>query len=78
MSVVSGKIKITNLKEMRNEMKKSRMTKAERKFFDAITALVFATPEVRNGKNYLDRKAFNVLPKDVQTKWIDLQVNKTF
>lgn len=76
MSVVHSIIKSTNKKG--SLMRKPRMTKAERSFYDAITALVFATPEVRNGKNYLDRKAFATLSPAVRAKWIDLQVNKTF
>jgi hypothetical protein len=54
------------------------MTKAERKFFDDVTAVVFATPEVRDGKNYMDRKAFAALPEETQKRWLALSVNKTF
>jgi len=59
-------------------MRKPRMTKSERKFYNEISALVFATPEIRDGKRYLDRKTFYALPEDVQKRWRELSFSKTF
>lgn len=59
-------------------MRKPRMTKSEKAFVREIQALVFATPEIRNGKEYLDRKTFGELPKDIQTTWLRLVSTKTF
>lgn len=64
--------------EARANKPKARMTKSERKFFDEVTAIVFATPEVRDGKNYMDRKAFAALPEETQKRWLALSVKKTF
>ena len=58
-------------------MRKPRMTKAEKAFTERIHAIVFATPEIRNGVSYLDRKAFALLPKVAQDRYIDLLMTKT-
>ena len=53
------------------------MTKAEKAFTERIHAIVFATPEIRNGVSYLDRKAFALLPEVAQKRYIDLLMTKT-
>jgi hypothetical protein len=58
-------------------MPKKRMTKAEKAFTERIHAIVFATPEIRNGVSYLDRKTFALLPKVAQDRYIDLLLTKT-
>lgn len=63
---------------MRNQMAKPRMTKSEKAFVREIQALVFATPEIRNGNKFLDRKTFGELPKDIQATWLRLVSTKTF
>ena len=59
-------------------MPKPRMTKSEKAFVREIQTLVFATPEIRNGQSYLDRKTFGELPKDIQATWLRLVSTKTF
>lgn len=58
-------------------MRKPRMTKSERSFYLEVSALVFATPEIRDGKRYLDRQTFHTLPKFAQKRWLELSVSKT-
>ena len=58
-------------------MRKPRMTKAEKAFVERISAIVFATPEIRNGQSYLDRKTFALLPKVAQDRYLDLLMTKT-
>ena len=58
-------------------MSKPRMTKSEKDFMSRIHAIVFATPEVRNGKNYLDRETFAKLPELDQKKFLHLLMTKT-
>lgn len=58
-------------------MRKPRMTKSEKAFMDRVHAIVFATPEIRNGQKYLDRKTFALLPEDAQKRWTYLLLNKT-
>jgi hypothetical protein len=58
-------------------MAKKRMTKSEKAFVERISAIVFATPEIRNGVSYLDRKTFALLPKVAQDRYVDLLMTKT-
>ena len=58
-------------------MRKPRMTKAEKAFVEKVSAVVFATPEIRNGQAYLDRKAFATLPVVEQKLFVDLIIGKT-
>jgi hypothetical protein len=58
-------------------MRKARMTKSEKAFVAEISALVFATPELRNGNRYLDRKTFATLPKFAQERYLTLLATKT-
>jgi len=53
------------------------MTKSEKAFVAEISALVFATPEIRNGARYLDRKTFHTLPKFAQDRYLTLLATKT-
>jgi hypothetical protein len=53
------------------------MTKSEKAFVERISAIVFATPEIRDGQKYLDRKAFATLPNVEQKQFIDLVIVKT-
>jgi hypothetical protein len=53
------------------------MTKSEKAFVERISAIVFATPEIRNGVRYLDRKAFATLPEADRKQFIDLLIDKT-
>ncbi len=53
------------------------MTKAEVAFMDRIHSIVFATPELRNGKRYLDRKTFALLSEETRNRFLDLTVSKT-
>jgi hypothetical protein len=53
------------------------MTKSEKAFVQRISAIVFATPEIRNGQAYLDRKAFATLPEADRKLFIDLLIDKT-
>ena len=57
--------------------RKPRMTKSEKAFVERISAVVFATPEIRNGQKYLDRKAFATLSPENQKRFIDLVIGKT-
>jgi hypothetical protein len=57
--------------------RKPRMTKSEKAFVERISAIVFATPEIRNGQAYLDRKAFATLPDADRKLFIDLLIDKT-
>ena len=57
--------------------RKPRMTKSEKAFVERVSAIVFATPEIRNGQKYLDRKAFATLPNVEQKQYIDLIIGKT-
>ena len=54
------------------------MTKAEKEIFKAINEVIFKTPEIRNGKKFVDRVAFNKLPDQTQKIWLDLAMNKTY
>ena len=58
-------------------MRKPRMTRSEKAFMSWANAIVFATPEIRNGQAYLDRKAFATLSQDNQKRYIDLLMTKT-
>lgn len=58
-------------------MRKPRMTKSEKAFVERISSIVFATPEIRNGVRYLDRKTFALLSKETQDRYLDLLVSKT-
>jgi len=58
-------------------MRKPRYTKAEKAFMDRIHSIVFATPEIRNGQKYLDRKTFSLLSQETKDRWTDLLINKT-
>ena len=58
-------------------MRKPRMTKSEKAFTERVHAIVFATPEIRNGVSYLDRKTFALLPEVAQRRYMDLIINKT-
>jgi hypothetical protein len=58
-------------------MAKPRMTKAEKAFVERVSSIVFATPEVRNGNRYLDRKTFALLSQQTQDRYLDLLLTKT-
>jgi hypothetical protein len=58
-------------------MRKPRYTKAEKEFMNRIQAIVFATPEIRNGQKYLDRKTFALLSQETRDRWTNLLINKT-
>lgn len=58
-------------------MRKPRMTKSEKAFVERINAIVFATPEYRNGGAYLDRKTMATLPDADQKLWLKLVSTKT-
>jgi hypothetical protein len=58
-------------------MKKMRMTKAEKAFVEKISKIISANPEIRNGKRYIDRKAFNALPENQQKAFTHLILTKT-
>jgi hypothetical protein len=53
------------------------MTKAEKAFVERVSAIVFATPEIRNGQRYLDRKTCALLPQVAQDRYLDLLITKT-
>jgi hypothetical protein len=53
------------------------MTKSEKAFVERVSSIVFATPEIRNGQRYLDRKTFALLSKDTQDRYLELLVSKT-
>ena len=58
-------------------MPKPRMTKAEKAFVERVSSIVFATPEIRNGNRYLDRKTFALLSKETQDRYLTLLTTKT-
>jgi len=58
-------------------MRKPRMNKSEKVFVDAINKIIFATPEIRNGKEWADRKAFGQLSAPVQSYYLKLVSTKT-
>ena len=58
-------------------MRKPRMTKAEKAFTERIHSIVFATPEIRNGNRYLDRKTFALLSQETQDRYLKLLSTKT-
>lgn len=58
-------------------MRKPRMTKSEKAFVERVSAIVFATPEIRNGVSYLDRKTFALLPQVAQDRYLNLLLTKT-
>ena len=53
------------------------MTKSEKAFVERVSAIVFATPEIRDGQRWLDRKAFATLPQADQKQYLDLIIGKT-
>jgi len=53
------------------------MTKSEKAFVERVSAIVFATPEIRNGVSYLDRKTFGLLSQETQDRYLDLLLTKT-
>lgn len=58
-------------------MRKPRMTRSEKAFMAWANAILFATPEIRNGEKYLDRKAWATLSKENQTRYLHLAIDKT-
>jgi hypothetical protein len=58
-------------------MRKARMTKAEKAFVERVSSIVFATPEIRNGQRYLDRKTFGLLSQETQDRYLNLLLTKT-
>ena len=58
-------------------MSKPRMTKSEKAFVERVTSTVFATPEIRNGHRFLDRKTFALLSQETQDRYLDLIMTKT-
>lgn len=57
--------------------RKPRMTKTEKAFVERISTFVFATPEIRNGVRYLDRKTFYLLSQETQDRYWNLLLTKT-
>lgn len=57
--------------------RKPRMNKEEKAFMERINSIVFATPEIRDGGRYLDRKTFHLLSKETQERYLTLCVTKT-
>lgn len=57
--------------------RKPRMTVAEKAFVERVSSIVFATPEVRDGKRYLDRKTFALLSEQTQKRYLNLLASKT-
>ena len=53
------------------------MTKAEKAFVERVSSIVFATPEIRNGQRYLDRKTFALLSDVTRDRYLDLLLTKT-
>jgi len=53
------------------------MTKSEKAFVERVSAIVFATPEIRNSVSYLDRKAWATLSKENQDRYLTLMLTKT-
>jgi hypothetical protein len=58
-------------------MRKPRMTKSEKAFVERVSSIVFATPEIRDGQKWLDRKAWATLSADNQKRYVDLIIGKT-
>jgi hypothetical protein len=58
-------------------MRKPRMTRSEKAFMAWANAILFATPEIRNGVSYLDRKAWATLSADNQKRYLHLAIDKT-
>jgi hypothetical protein len=75
MSVAPAKIK--SLQKKGQLMPKPRMTKSEKAFVESVHKIVFATPEIRNGVSYLDRKAWATLSADNQKRYLHLAIDKT-
>lgn len=59
-------------------MSKPRMTKSEKAFVVNLSDILFATPEIRDGKKYLDRKAFGMLPESVRMRYLRLLASKRY
>jgi hypothetical protein len=57
--------------------RKPRMTKSEKAFVERVSSIVFATPEIRNGQRYLDRKTFALLSDVTRDRYLDLLLTKT-
>jgi len=57
--------------------RKPRMTKSEKAFVERVSSIVFATPEIRNGQKYLDRKTFALLSPETKDRYLTLLVSKT-
>ena len=57
--------------------RKPRMNKAEKAFVERVSSIVFATPEIRNGVSYLDRKTFALLSPETKDRYLDLLMKKT-
>lgn len=53
------------------------MTRSEKAFMAWANAILFATPEIRNGVSYLDRKAWATLSADNQKRYLHLAIDKT-
>jgi hypothetical protein len=53
------------------------MTKSEKAFVERVSSIVFATPEIRNGQRYLDRKTFALLSPETRDRYLTLLVSKT-
>jgi hypothetical protein len=53
------------------------MTKAEKAFVERVSSIVFATPEIRNGQRYLDRKTFGLLSAETRDRYLTMLVTKT-
>lgn len=64
-------------KESETKVAKPRMTKEEKIFVERITRFITETPEIRNGKSYLDRKSFALLSEKTQNKFLTLIETKT-
>lgn len=58
-------------------MRKPRMTRSEKAFVAWANAILFATPEIRDGQKWLDRKAWATLSADNQKRYVDLVIGKT-
>jgi hypothetical protein len=58
-------------------MRKPRMNKSEKAFVERVSAIVFATPEIRNGQRYLDRKTFALLSDVTRDRYLTLLMTKT-
>jgi hypothetical protein len=69
--------KLVVSKEMRNQMAKPRMTKAEKLFTSRITALISKHPEIRNGVSFIDRTALDYLKPEIKEQYLTLLIKKT-